>query len=80
MELNDSSLIREQDDRMRAHKGKENRTRGRGTGERNWNNRPEFEGGMPNFLGPPTSIVPKINGDPSDTKRPISPQYPALLT
>jgi len=72
MVLKESSLIREQDDRMRAQEDKENRTRGGGTGERNWNNRPEFEGGRPNLLGPPPSIVPEMNGDSSDSKRPIS--------
>merc|ERR1719431_1306870 len=69
MVLKESSLIREQDDRMRAQEDKENRSRGGGGQERNWNN---FEGGRPNLLGPPPT-GPEINGgDPQDPKHPMS--------
>merc|ERR1719445_704790 len=68
MVLKESSLIREQDDRMRAQEDKENRSRGGGQ-ERNWNN---FDGGRPNLLGPPPS-GPEMNGsDPQDPKHPMS--------
>ena len=73
MVLKETSLNREQDDRMRAQEDKENRSRGGIAGQdRNWNNRAEFEGGRPNLLGPPPPIMPEMNGELTDSKRPIS--------
>merc|ERR1719499_876584 len=66
MVLKESSLMREQDDRMRAQEDKENRSRVGGQ-ERNWNNNSRRD-----LLGPPPSGPEMNGGDPQDSKQPIS--------
>jgi len=66
MALKESSLMREQDDRMRAQEDKENRSRVGGQ-ERNWNNNSRRD-----LLGPPPSGPEMNGGDPQDSKQPIS--------